>query len=123
MLGGPPDPSYWYSRPSGAFKPPAPASSVNGNMNMYHPFQHAHHLQALQHYQQQLAAGGMLHRPPVGTDPRDSKNPLSISQLTGSHSSSASLPNPGSLSNGLPDNSDLKSKPKSNFFVDKNRAI
>ena len=92
MLGGGPDPSYWYSRPHGAFKPPAPTP---GN-NMYN-LQHAHQLQALHHYQQQLAAGGLHHRPPVGTDPRDSKNPLSISQLTGNHSSSSSHPNPGLL--------------------------
>ena len=127
MLGAPPDSSYWYSRPSGAFKPPAPAPPTNMNMYPHHPaFSHAHHLQALQHYQQQLAAGGMIHRPPVGTDPRDSKNPLSISQLTGSHTSSASHPNPGPIPNGRPDNSDLKRpEPKStkSYFGDDNRAI
>ena len=88
MLGGGPDPSYWYSRPQGAFKPPPPSAAAS----MYHHSslqQHAHQLQALHHYQQQLAAGGLLHRPPVGTDPRDSKNPLSISQLTGNHCSTS----------------------------------
>ena len=127
MLGGPPDPSYWYSRPPGAFKPPAPASAVNGNMNMFqhHPsFQHAHHLQALQQYQQQLAAGALLHRPPVGTDPRDSKNPLSISQLTGSHTTSSTA---SAMANGLSrlDNAaDLKLKSSTkNFFSEENRII
>jgi len=54
---------------------------------MYQPsLHHAHSIQALHHYHQQLAA---LQRAPVGTDPRDAKNPLSISQLTGNHCSSS----------------------------------
>ena len=54
-------------RPSiyGAFKPPPgpAASTATSSAPAYQP-------------------QPMFHRPPVGTDPRDSKNPLSISQLT-----------------------------------------
>ena len=104
MLGGGPDPSYWYSRPQGAFKPPA--SSTAGSMYHSSLQQHAHHFQALQHYQQQLVAGGLLHRPPVGTDPRDSKNPLSVSQLTGNHCSTSSHhPSNPVVPNGPPSDS------------------
>jgi hypothetical protein len=130
MLGGPPDPSFWYSRPSGAFKPPAPAAPPGLYPN-HASFQHAQQLQALHaHYQQLQAAGGMLHRPPVGTDPRDSKNPLSISQLTSNHTSSPSLPAAGLGVVGLPavdGGGELKrpdgAKSGKAFFNDENRAI
>ena len=105
-------------RPSmfGAFKPPnMPASTATsttpagyqpgglgsipgGSQSHHHPHLH----QMFQH-----------HRPPVGTDPRDSKNPLSISQLTGNfhHPISHHLPlnhvshhpgGPGSIPGGHP---------------------
>lgn len=55
----------------GAFKPPpaSAASTATSNAPAYQPPAHLHPM--------------FHHRPPVGTDPRDSKNPLSISQLTG----------------------------------------
>ncbi|XP_040582396.1 uncharacterized protein [Lepeophtheirus salmonis] len=64
-----------FSNGPGAFKPPS----------MTPPFAAA---AAMQHHLAAVAAvaGSMQQRPPVGTDPRDSKNPLSISQLTGNHS-------------------------------------
>ena len=100
----------------GAFKPPnMPASTATsttpagyqpgglgsipgGSQSHHHPHLH----QMFQH-----------HRPPVGTDPRDSKNPLSISQLTGNfhHPISHHLPlnhvshhpgGPGSIPGGHP---------------------
>jgi hypothetical protein len=104
LLPGGPDPTYWYSRPQGAFKPPA--ASAAGSMYHSSLQQHAQHFQALQHYQQQLVAGGLLHRQPVGTDPRDSKNPLSVSQLTGNHCSTSSHhPSNPVVPNGPPSDS------------------
>ncbi len=87
LLSGGQDPPYWYPRPhGGAFKPPS--SSSSGGMYQPSSLQHAHSIQALHHYHQQLAA--LQQRAPVGTDPRDAKNPLSISQLTGNHCSTSS---------------------------------
>ena len=78
--------SSWFNPPqqssansTGAFKPPIPTSSAfpsahqqfhpghpyNAYYGLMHPF--LHNMQKI----------------PVGTDPRDAKNPLSISQLTG----------------------------------------
>ena len=104
----------------GAFKPPnmpastatstTPAGYQPGSLGSIpgssQPHHHPHIHQMFQH-----------HRPPVGTDPRDSKNPLSILQLTGNsgnfhhHSQSHHLPlnhvsqhpgGPGSIPGGHP---------------------
>lgn len=84
-----------FKPPSGPHLNPAVSSSSNSTFNPQnhilpppgHPGQHHPH-----------AMFGLHHRPPVGTDPRDSKNPLSISQLTGNFCSAAGAPNVGQYS-------------------------
>jgi len=84
-------------RPSvfGAFKPPSTSVGPGGGggNSVHYPASStsaasaaasaaaAHHQMLLHQHQQQQMFQHL--RPPVGTDPRDSKNPLSISQLTG----------------------------------------
>ena len=81
--------SNWFSPPSqqqgstattgGAFKPPAPTSSAFQSAHQQfhpgHPYNAYYNLLQNPLYNMQKI--------PVGTDPRDAKNPLSISQLTG----------------------------------------
>ena len=81
--------SNWFSPPSqqqgstattgGAFKPPAPTSSAFQSAHQQfhpgHPYNAYYNLLQNPLYNMQ--------KMPVGTDPRDAKNPLSISQLTG----------------------------------------
>jgi len=77
-------------RPSvfGAFKPPSTSAAPGaGGLGPHHHLMMQQHQQQQQHFlqqQQQMFQHMNHHRPPVGTDPRDSKNPLSISQLTSS---------------------------------------
>ena len=87
----------------GAFRPPvinptsSASSSTSGSTSessLYHQF-HAgpfYPYNGLMQHNMQNA-----HREPVGTDPRDSKNPLSISQLTGTKKVAAALGGASSL--------------------------
>ena len=75
----------WFSPPqqsstgsSGAFKPPVPTSSAFQSAHQqFHPGHPYNAYYGLYPFLQNMPKG------PVGTDPRDAKNPLSISQLTG----------------------------------------
>jgi len=77
--------SSWFSPPqqgstgsSGAFKPPVPTSSAFQSAHQqFHPGHPYNAYYGLYPFLQNMPKG------PVGTDPRDAKNPLSISQLTG----------------------------------------
>ena len=104
-------------RPSvfGAFKPPSTSvgPGSGGGNSVHYPSSTnaasaaasaaaAHHQMLLhQHHQQQQQMFQHL-RPPVGTDPRDSKNPLSISQLTGNFCSPPIGGHPGHHHPGHP---------------------
>ena len=93
-------------RPSvfGAFKPPSTsACSTGGGPGLQGggpPGHYTNHHQMLLHQQHQAQMFGF--RPPVGTDPRDSKNPLSISQLTGVCSAPGPVGMPGHHPTGGP---------------------
>ena len=82
-------------RPSvfGAFKPPSTSTS-GGLTPHHHLMMQQQQQQQQQHFlqQQQHMFPHMNHRPQVGTDPRDSKHPLSVSQLTNNYCSSAGHP-------------------------------
>ena len=89
-------------RPSvfGAFKPPPTSSACPPGGQGPGPGHYPNHHQMLLHQQHQAQMFGF--RPPVGTDPRDSKNPLSISQLTGVCSAPGPVGMPGHHPSGGP---------------------
>lgn len=68
---------------------PAPPPPSGSNLNHVHPHHHPHH----HHHHHTtgmfhpplsgLAGGGGPHRHPIGTNPHDVNNPLSVNQLTG----------------------------------------
>ena len=80
--------SNWFSPPqqgsassTGAFKPPIPTSTAfQSAPQQFHPGNPYNAYYGLMHNMQFLHN---MQKVPVGTDPRDAKNPLSISQLTG----------------------------------------
>ncbi len=116
--GGASNGADWY-RPSGhgAFKPPS--ASTSGSLPPGPPPSGSglYHQQQMYHQHAMAAAAAahaaqMNNRPPVGKDPRDCMNPLSVSQLTGSsHCNAPGAPGVPMGPPGVPAQADKRALP------------